>query len=518
MKIVSARTAVALAAAFAASVAVWAFLGRAQDVPGGLAPGQRIECVSYTPLQGAETPAEFSVDPARLERDFALLSRQVGCIRLYSMKGMERVPEVARRYGLQVIAGAWVNREQGDTEREIEALIEVANRYPDTIRAVLVGNEVLLRREASAATLAGYLRRVRGAVRQPVSYGDVWEFWLQNSELGAEVEFLTIHLLPYWENDPTGIDGAIEAVARARTAIVARFPGKEVLIGETGWPSEGRRREDAQPGRVEEARFVRGFVARARSEGWHYNLIEAFDQPWKRAQEGAVGGYWGLFDAGRNDKHILRGQVAQIADWNSHLGVALGLLIALLALGRTSAPRALAIDWLVANGVAMHLQQMSLYSRGMAESLWFLLLAAAALLAALLWSARCRGQAAPSWHDAALVLIAGLAATELLGLAFDARYRHFPYAVFAGPACVVGALGIADPVWRARGRALALAMLPCLPALLWQETPANGEALVWLALCGLMLAGLLRRGAQPPSRSAPLSASASMASTAAGAP
>jgi exo-beta-1,3-glucanase (GH17 family) len=46
------------------------------------------------------------------------------------------------------------------------------------------------------------------------------------------------------------------------------------------------------PSRVNEAKFMRGFVAMAEANGWHYNLIEAFDQPWKRASEGAVGGYW----------------------------------------------------------------------------------------------------------------------------------------------------------------------------------------------------------------------------------
>ncbi len=41
-----------------------------------------------------------------------------------------------------------------------------------------------------------------------------------------------------------------------------------------------------------------------------YNFIEAFDQPWKRYQEGTAGGYWGLFDEDRTPKFswIERGQ------------------------------------------------------------------------------------------------------------------------------------------------------------------------------------------------------------------
>ena len=35
----------------------------------------------------------------------------------------------------------------------------------------------------------------------------------------------------------------------------------------------------------------------AKKEDFRVNLIEAYDRPWKRQLEGAVGGYWGLFDA-----------------------------------------------------------------------------------------------------------------------------------------------------------------------------------------------------------------------------
>ncbi|MEX5623722.1 beta (1-6) glucans synthase, partial [Pseudomonas syringae] len=118
---------------------------------------------------------------------------------------------------------------------------------------------------------------------------DVWEFWLQHPQVAPEVDFLTIHLLPYWEDDPRGIDDALAHVADVRRVFGTRLAPKDILIGETGWPSEGRPRETAIPSRVNEARFIRGFVAMAESNGWHYNLIEAFDQPWKRANEGAVG-------------------------------------------------------------------------------------------------------------------------------------------------------------------------------------------------------------------------------------
>lgn len=71
-------------------------------------------------------------------------------------------------------------------------------------------------------------------------------------------------------------------------------------------------RERALPSSINQAIFTREFVKMAEENGWKYNFIEAFDQPWKRVSEGAVGGYWGLFDADRGDKHVLHGFVSNL--------------------------------------------------------------------------------------------------------------------------------------------------------------------------------------------------------------
>ena len=88
--------------------------------------------------------------------------------------------------------------------------------------------------------------------------------------------------------------GHVDAI-RKRMAVA--FPGKEILIGETGWPSAGRMREGALPSRTNQARVVSEILDLAKQEDFRVNLIEAYDQPWKRQLEGTVGGYWGLIDA-----------------------------------------------------------------------------------------------------------------------------------------------------------------------------------------------------------------------------
>ena len=131
----------------------------------------------------------------------------------------------------------------------------------------------------------------------PVTYADVWEFWLRNRDVAAAADFITIHILPYWEDFPIPARNAAAAhVDAIRRQVVAAFPGKEVIIGEVGWPSAGRMREGALPSPANQARVIQDVLALAARENFRVNVIEAFDQPWKRALEGTVGGHWGLLD------------------------------------------------------------------------------------------------------------------------------------------------------------------------------------------------------------------------------
>jgi hypothetical protein len=351
---------------------------------------------------------------------------------------------------------------------------------------------VLLRRERTAAQLLGYMKRVRDRVEQPVSYGDVWDFWMQNPSIAEGADFVTIHLLPYWENDPTPVDRAIEAVEHAHDEITRRFPGKRVMVGETGWPSEGRRREGAQPGRVSEARFIRGFVSLAREKGWDYNLIEAFDQPWKRGQEGAVGGYWGLFDAERRDKGVVSGPVSELPQWRAFaIASLLGFTALSLAL-RPRHPAGLLALAVATSSFAFQMHLLALYSRNVPESAWFLVQGILMLGCGWILARRRTVRAGDYWSDALPGWSLALAFAEVIGLVFDARYRHFPVAVFLVPAWALCANGFAAEPWRSRGRVIGWAMLAAIPLMLWQEGPENVQALAWCLVVGALAVGALR--------------------------
>jgi len=325
-----------------------------------------LQSVSFAPYRPGQSPLSRTFPTVeQIDQDLARLKGKVRAVRTYSTgENLEAVPRLAGKYGLKVWHGAWLNDNDKENLEQINLLIDHANRYPDTIERVIVGNEVLLRRDLDVNQLRSYIRMVKQRVKQPVTYADVWEFWLRNPQLADDVDFITIHLLPYWEDEPIGLDRrtpdgrlAIEKhLLDIYHRVQERFPGKKIVIGETGWPSDGRMRSDARPGRVEQVRYFSLFRSLADREHFDYNIVEAFDQYWKARQEGTVGARWGLLDAERHDKFELGKPVVAEPQWRILFAlstIAAGLLVlAFTGLRRNAPAKKIAIFALFAQLIA----------------------------------------------------------------------------------------------------------------------------------------------------------------------
>ena len=279
---------------------VWAWLGSPVPIPRTQSGPEKLYCVSYTPFRGSQTPLDPStvIPAAQIEDDLKRLAQITECVRTYSVDfGLDQIAGIAAKHGLKVMQGLWLSSSLLKNSYQIETAVALANKYPGTIRSLVVGNEVLLRGEMTATDLANTIRGIKARVKVPVTYADVWEFWLRNTEIANVVDFITIHILPYWEDFPVAARDAVAHVDAIRQQVVNAFPGKEVLIGEVGWPSAGRMREGALPSPVNQARVILDVLALSKRDRFNVNVIEAFDQPWKRALEGTVGGHWGLLKA-----------------------------------------------------------------------------------------------------------------------------------------------------------------------------------------------------------------------------
>jgi exo-beta-1,3-glucanase (GH17 family) len=516
--------------------AAWWWLGQPVALPelitGG---GQRLYCVSYAPFRGAQDPLVEGtrVEASQIDEDLALLSKYAGCVRTYSVDdGRGDVLDSARRHGLKVLHGIWVSSDKEKTQRQIAATVALAKAYPDVIAAVVVGNEVLLRGEMTAADLIAIIKEVKAQVSMPVTYADVWEFWLRYPDVQNAVDFVTIHVLPYWEDFPIPASRAAAHVAAIRSKVAAAFPNKEIVIGEFGWPSAGRMREGARPSPSNQARAILETLALAQHDNFRLNIIEAFDQPWKRALEGAVGGYWGIIDraTGAPKFSFTGGAVSDHPHWRVQAlaGIAQAALAfaAAFAAGRKKGLRPVfwaklgALTFLPAVLIGWTIETVAVESFSVGSWLRSLSFAAIAAAAPIVCAAGYGAGRAPpafalllggragerrdglNWAlggtQIALMLVTVEAA---LGLVFDPRYRDIPFAPLTAAALPFLVLALVAPrVTGPRAMAESVAAGAFVLAAVYiafNETLANWQS-VWFCAGLVVLAVSLARARAAP--------------------
>jgi exo-beta-1,3-glucanase (GH17 family)/cellulose synthase/poly-beta-1,6-N-acetylglucosamine synthase-like glycosyltransferase len=327
MKLISG---IVVAAIFAVvTFGLWAYLNRPESEPPW--PAHGIQGVAFSPYAADQNPfGSKDVPPVeQIDSDLKLLENKTFAVRTYSVQGsLGKIPGLAAKHNISVALGIQLLKEEAENEQELKIGISLAREHRNIVR-VIVGNEVLLTGALPEDKLAAYLDRARRAIRQPVGYADTWATWLKHPEITKHVDFIAVHLFPYWEG--VDVESAVDFCFRELKAVQDAYPKKPVIIGEIGWPSEGRIRAGAVASVSNEALFLRQFLARAEKEGERYYIMEAFDQPWKARDEGAVGAYWGIYDVNRQPKFEFVQPIVRIPEW--HLLAAISVALALVMLG-----------------------------------------------------------------------------------------------------------------------------------------------------------------------------------------
>lgn len=557
------RTRALIAALWAAAVLMWLVdltpraLGWSPAAISGVSVQAetplKFPCLSYAPFRRpGHTPfaPSLRLTPEQIHEDLLILKPLTDCIRLYGVShGQDQVPEAAAALGMQVVLGAWISRDLQASRQELQTALRLAHRHSGVVRMIIVGNEVLLRQEQSPQDLALLLREARAQSPVPVGYADVWEFWLRHAAiLRPEVDVAAVHILPYWEDVPVGLEDAVSHVRSIHQHVVQSLAPLPVWLAETGWPAQGRQRGPAVPGPREQALFVRELNRQLHEARVDFNLIEGFDQPWKRALEGAMGGAWGIVDAqGRlRDQrpealpldHTARGAL---------IGFGIGALLMVLGGGLLLARcnqreqifainRAACNLWICAASTAAllmghHLGGLTIWLRSPWEwsvAVITVLMALWVTMDAFVHSATTfmtgrsptansvnvsgRISALPSrlpLGEPARLALFFLLAWQALNLVFDGRYRPLPASLHLMPALAVCSAHLLKRPLSARPaqRLLAAVLLIAAPVLLFLEGMNNqqawGMAIAWLMLgAGTWVApghDAAGRRAEPPS-------------------
>jgi len=322
------------------NMALWWYLNRpflGYDYTG------MIEGVSFNPFRENQNP-DKGINPSleQIEKDLQILAGKVKKVRTYRVSyGFSEIPKLAKKYGIKVDVGVWINADPEQNQREIDQLFEIYKDWPSTlnISSILVGNEVLVRKELPIEDLIQQIRKVRQSTFIPVSTAETWDNWMAHPELADEVDFIAVHILPYWEGIP--IENAVGHIQSRYELLKNKFKGKKIVLSEVGWPSEGRLQRSvfnetgeragflenfwkfSVPDETNQVKFLREFLNYAGKNNIDYFIIEAFDQPWKIESEGQAGAYWGIYDTERKPKFSLSGPFIENPQWPIFSGIAI---------------------------------------------------------------------------------------------------------------------------------------------------------------------------------------------------
>jgi len=255
----------------------------------------RLQGLCFSPYPSG-TPA---VEPAAGEADrlLGIVAPYTDGIRTFSSTGTASDPaRVAKSKGLYVAAGADVETDPARNDVQVNAAIRLASSGGADM--AVIGEESIFYNFVSESALISYLDRAHAAgVKATTS--ETWGELIGHPKVIAACDVLVANMFPYWEN--IDIKNSISYLQSCYNKTKAAAGGKEVIV-ETGWPSAGAQHGAAVANPQNAAYFLGAFTYWARAHHVKYFYFEAFDEPWKVAHEGEVGGHWGIWDTSGSPK------------------------------------------------------------------------------------------------------------------------------------------------------------------------------------------------------------------------
>lgn len=253
----------------------------------------------YSAYEEGQKPGDI-LTVEQIRRRMKVIAPYTKWIRSFScIEGNELVPKVAREFGLKTLVGAWLGTDEDLNEQEIASLIQLAKAGYVDIAAV--GNEVLYRKDLGEEALLAYIHRVKNAIPEvPTGYVDAYYEFTDCPGITAACDVILANCYPFWEG--CHFDYSLVYMKQMYQQAVQAAKGKKVIITETGWPSQGKSFDGAEPSAENAMKYFINAQQWSREEDIGIFYFSSFDESWKVGAEGDVGAYWGLWDMHQNLK------------------------------------------------------------------------------------------------------------------------------------------------------------------------------------------------------------------------
>ncbi|MGM0369319.1 MAG: carbohydrate binding domain-containing protein [Bacillota bacterium] len=282
------------------------------------------------------------------------------------LKAIRELKKEDSDFEMYVMLGAWIQCEGAYTDdvnhdapdkaknkREIDTAVELADKYPDIIKTIAVGNEAMVEWQAHYVSpdvilkWVNHLKKARKNGDIPkdtlITSSDNFAAWggedsYHNDDLKKlvkAVDFVSLHTYPFhdthyvsdfWKtpaensdlSDKKKIDNAVKrSVERAKKQYKAVKdyvhsidPKKPLHIGETGWASKSTDLYGAEESKAADEYKMKKYHDQLREWSNARNIsvfyFEGFDEPWKGSDDpGHSEKYFGLFTVDGKAKYLL---------------------------------------------------------------------------------------------------------------------------------------------------------------------------------------------------------------------
>jgi exo-beta-1,3-glucanase (GH17 family) len=216
-------------------------------------------------------------------------------VRIYSTdcNGLSTVGSACSANGLKLILGVYIAAGGVSTgEEQISAIVSWAQW--DIVELVVVGNEAVFNKWASPQELAGFIGECKGKLKAagyngPVTTTEPVDVLQQYGSAWADVvDVVGAQMHPFFNG------GSCDDVGPFMTTQIQlagqSFPGKDVYILETGWPTAGQTNGQSVPGPSEQKTAIDQIVGVAGSKACFFSFS---DDLWKAPGDYDVEQHWG---------------------------------------------------------------------------------------------------------------------------------------------------------------------------------------------------------------------------------
>jgi len=279
---------------------------------------------AYSPYRDGQAPGGAQPTQDQVKQDLMLLKPYVVGIRVYGTDGANAyIPALCDQLGIELHLGAWIDGIATD-EPNVHALAKIVNENHPSIKTAVVGNEVLARSAKNLMTEEKLLALINlfkadltATTGVKIAAADTYPQWMMmRPNLAAAVDLIIWHTYGWWSG--VDISTAYNVVSGRYDDMLKAYPGKPMVLGETGWPSMVDHMSTdltttSVGSEANQAKFYTDALTGMRARNLPMWMFSSIDEKWKSTSgEGEVGGHWGIWDSARMPKAAVTAIMATV--------------------------------------------------------------------------------------------------------------------------------------------------------------------------------------------------------------